>query len=331
MLSVIVPAYYAEKTLGHCLAALASQTSVDHTVEILVVDDGSTDRTAEVASAYPGVTLIRQAHQGPAAARNTGARKASGEILLFTDADCVPERDWVAEMTAPFADPRVAAVKGAYRTRQTGLIARFAQVEFEERYALLKRQSAIDFVDSYSAAFRTQAFWDVGGFDPAFPCPNNEDVDLSYRLARAGYRMVFNPRAVVYHTHPATFRAYLRVKFWRGYWRMVVYRRFPGKALRDSYTPQTLKLQIALFYTILGAICSKGLGRVENAMPVALALTFLFGGTTVPFALRAGRTDRALGFSSPLLLLARAGAIGLGAAWGLQSVLRGRVDPQVQN
>ena len=77
------------------------------------------------------------------------------------------------------------------------------------------------------------------GFDESFPVANNEDTDLSYRIAAAGHVMVFNPDAVVSHLrHPDSLRRYIRQKFWRGYWRMIVYRRHPGKMVKDTYTPR---------------------------------------------------------------------------------------------
>jgi len=313
--SIVVPAYNAERTLGECLAALERQSPPELAREIIVVDDGSSDRTPEVAARYPLVVLVRQANQGPAAARNAGAKRAAGEVLLFTDADCIPTPDWVAEMTAPLTDAAVVAVKGAYRTRQAALVARFAQIEFEERYARLALRPTTDFVDSYSAAIRTGAFWEAGGFDPAFPDPNNEDVDLSYRLARAGRPMVFNPRAIVYHQHPATLGRYLRTKFWRGYWRTIVYRRFPEKAMVDSYTPQLLKVQVLLVFGLVGGLALAPLVPGAALMAWGSGLGFL--AAAGPFAVRAWRADAALGALAPLLLAMRAGALGLGVMWAL--------------
>ncbi|MFP4346334.1 MAG: glycosyltransferase, partial [Anaerolineales bacterium] len=255
--SVIVPAYQAADVVGACVEALAQQSLPRPRYEILVVDDGSTDETAVVARAAGADRVFVIAHGGPAAARNAGIEAARGAILLFTDADCLPARDWLLRMTAPFKAPGVSGVKGAYRTEQQEIVARLAQCEFEERYDLLARQETIDFVDAYAAAFRRSALDEGGTFDVAFTQANNEDVDLSYRLAEAGHRLVFNREAVVYHRHPASWWRYLRVKTRRGYWRMLVYRMHPGKALQDSYTPQTLKLQVLLALLALGCV---GLG-----------------------------------------------------------------------
>ena len=240
---MIIPAYNAASILGKTLDAFISQDGAEQ-MEIIVVDDGSTDNTAEVARKYP-VQFLHKPNGGPASARNMGVMAATGDIVLFIDCDCVPQSGWLEAMTIPFTDSEISGVKGVYITRQKSLVARFVQLEFEERYRMLEKQRYIDFVDSYSAAFRKEAFFRVNGFDESFPKADNEDVDLSYKLANAGCKMIYQPQAVVEHTHPDTLWKYIKVKFNRGYWRMAVYKMHPGKAVKDSYTPQTLKLQIA--------------------------------------------------------------------------------------
>ncbi len=321
--SVIVPAYNAGKTIGDCLGALTGQSMDATDYEVIVVDDGSRDGTAEIVRTFP-VKYLRQLNRGPATARNHGAREARGEIILFTDADCVPSTGWIAEMTKPFGDPDVVAVKGAYRTNQRALIARFAQVEFEERFELLKRAASIDMVDTYSAAYRSDVFRQAGGFDESFPVANNEDTELSYKLSRMGRKMVFNPDAVVYHlNHPDSLRSYARLKFWRGYWRMVVYRRYPDKMMKDSYTPQTLKLQILFLFLALGWLPAMLLWPKVIVYPMAATL-FLYGLSMAPFALLAVRRDPVVGMLSPFFLSIRAASLGLGFLWGVLRQERGR-------
>src|SRR5262249_32228346 len=99
--------------INKCLDALLPQAEAKR-AEILVVDDGSTDSTADVVSHYPGVRLLKQANAGPAAARNRGALKAEGATLLFIDDDCIPEPDWLNTMLGPFVDPAIVGAKGAY-------------------------------------------------------------------------------------------------------------------------------------------------------------------------------------------------------------------------
>jgi GT2 family glycosyltransferase len=243
LFSIIVPTFNGAGRIGHCLDALLRQNS-NRSIEILVVNDGSTDDTAEVVSRYSGVCLINQANSGPAAARNRGALKARGGIVLFTDDDCVPAPGWLEAMLAPFQDPEVVGVKGAYRSHQRGLAARFVQVEYEDRYRLMKRLSSIDFVDTYSAAFRRDGFLAMTGYDTSFPLACAEDIELSYRMSARGLKMKFAPEAIVFHTHPDTLSKYLRKKYKFAFWRVIALRKNPSKVVKDSHTPQLMKLQL---------------------------------------------------------------------------------------
>lgn len=313
--SVIVPAYNSQKFIGKCIEALLAQKYQCEDYEVIVIDDGSTDKTADIIRAYP-VKYLFQKNQGPAAARNIGAKEARGEIILFTDSDCVPSENWIEEMMKPFEKPEVAAVKGAYKNGQKSIMARFAQLEFEERFEMLKRAKSIDMIDTYSAGYRKDIFLQMGGFDTSFPVANNEDTELSYRMSKLNYKMVFNPEAVVYHlNHPSSLKRYMRLKFWRGYWRMVVYKKFPDKMLKDTYTPQTLKLQILfLFLFLAGAPCS--LVSSKGIYPFLItAISFCV--VSLPFWVLAVRKDPVIGILAPFFLSIRAASLGFGMLYGV--------------
>ena len=318
MISVIIPAYNAEKTITQCIKSLLDQTVVREAYEVIVVNDGSTDNTEELLKSL-GIRYYSQANQGPAAARNKGVALSQGDIVLFTDSDCVAEKNWIQEMLSPFKNSEIVAVKGRYKSHQKGIIPRFAQLEFEERYGLLEKYPYIDFVDTYSAGFRKEIFLAVGGFDPSFPHANNEDVDLSYRLAHKGYLMVYNPKAIIYHQHPTGLLKYLKLKFWRGYWRMVVYRRYPSKALKDSYTPFNLKAQIVLFYLLLGNMPFFSLKTFKYHI---IILIVIFIATTISFNKIAIKKDPLVALLSPFLIFLRAVALGLGSLRGVWSTVR---------
>ncbi len=314
MISVVVPAYNAEETLEDCLAALEAQTVDGQRYEVIVVDDGSEDATAEIARSHD-VRLIRQENAGPAAARNRGARAAEGELLLFTDADCAPAPDWIARMREPFEDAEVVGAKGVYRTRQRSLVARFVQLEYERKYARMARQASIDFVDTYSAAYRRDVFLANGGFEAAFATSSVEDQELSFRLARKGYRMVFVPEAAVYHVHDVTPLAYARRKATIGIWKALLLRWHPERAVRDSHTPQVLKLQLAL--AAAACLCLAVVPLWRPAGWAALGALALLYGSALPFLVEIVRKDPAVALAAPLLLLLRALALGGGLAVGL--------------
>jgi glycosyltransferase involved in cell wall biosynthesis len=323
--SVVIPAYNAAGTLPDCLAAIAQQTLSPADYETIVADDGSDDDTARLAAQHGAGLVLQLPHRGPAAARNSGIGAARGEVILFTDADCRPAHDWLEQMLRPLEEPLVSGVKGSYRSDQREVVARLAQCEFEERYDRQERLASIDFVDSYAAAFRAQVLREAGGFNPAFPQANNEDVELSYRLAERGCRLVFNRQAVVFHRHVASWKGYARLKARRGYWRMIVYRLHPDKALRDSYTPQLLKLQVLLVCLMFGlALLSPFLPLLAVCALVCLAV-LLF--TAWPFTKLVARLDRPVAFWAPWFVLVRSCAFAAGVVAGVGAMLIGRAAP----
>ena len=319
MISIIVPTYNGSKKIGHCLDALICQ-KYEGEYEIIVVNDGSKDDTSQVVSRYPKARLVEQANQGPAAARNHGARLAGGEIILFTDDDCVPESDWIAEMVRPFQEEGIVGVKGRYLTRQKEIAARFVQLEYEDKYDYMQSHPYIDFIDTYSAAFKKDVFWEAGGYDCRFPVACAEDVDLSFRLSQKGHRMVYNPQAKVYHTHPNRVWDYLQKKRKFAYWRMEAIRKTPSKAMKDSHTPQTMKLQLAfppsVFLTLAGCVV------LPEMFYLLALLLLLFGLTSIPFTLKALQKDAGVGLCSPFLLFLRASAQFLGiSSWMLAFII----------
>jgi glycosyltransferase involved in cell wall biosynthesis len=312
--SIIIPTFNGASRIGNCLDALVKQAA-GRNVEILVVNDGSTDNTEAVVQRYSGVRLITQANAGPAAARNRGALKARGTIILFTDDDCVPMPAWLDAMIEPFEDPEVVGVKGVYRTRQKRLAARFVQIEYEDRYRLMAGLPCIDFIDTYSAAFRRDRFLEMTGYDTSFPVACAEDIELSYRMSARGWKMKFAPAAIVYHTHPDTLSRYLKKKYKFAFWRVLAVRKNPSKGLKDSHTPQVMKLQLLFAPALLLAVAFDL--TVRPAMPASVLVLAAFLVSTLPFALRAIGKDPIVGLLSPALLAARACAQVLGVTAGL--------------
>jgi len=311
LISVVIPIHNASEGLGACLDALERQTTpLD---EIIVVNDGPVDAAVEAIADRQGVIFLSQQQKGAAAARNLGAEQAQGEILLFTDADCVPESNWVEAMIAPFADREVIGVCGVVRTRQTGLIPRFIQLEYDYRYRNIARHTQIDFVNTGTAGYRKRVFMDSGGFREHLL--GAEDTELSFRLASAGYRMVFAPQAIVYHSHPESIVEYARRKNHYSYWRTLVYRRHPRKAVADSRTPQAQKIQVGLLFLLVtaatGSVFWRGLGWLAGG----LALLFLL--ISLPFWWWVLRQDLAVGLLTPVFILVATVSVGAGVIAGL--------------
>jgi len=308
--SVIVPVFNSAKVVGDCITSLLDQDYPKENYEIIIVDDGSTDNVKDVVSGLRGVRFIPQQHAGPAAARNLGVAKASGDIVLFTDADCIPNQDWIRQMVEPFSDAGVAGVSGTYRTlNSASLMARFVGYEIAHRHARMSRFDSIDFIGTAYAGYRKSVFEKFNGFDTGFATSSGEDPDLSFRMDAAGNRLVFQPHAVVAHRHPESLHAYLRQKFWRAYWRVRLYGKHPSKMRGESYTPALLIPQAAL--TVV-------------AMP-ALAVMPLFGGAcllvvlaiNLPFYLFVAQKELLAALASIPISLARNISFVAGAVTGI--------------
>ncbi len=315
--SVIIPAWNAAGILPDCLRALQQQEGgLDY--ELIVVDDGSSDETAAVAAGL-GARVIRQANAGPAAARNAGARQAHGAVLAFTDADCAPAGDWLLRLTAPLGDPQVVGVKGTYRTRQGERVARLVQAEYADKYRRMARRTTIDFIDTYSAAYRRGVFLENGGFDERFPVPSVEDQEFSFRLARKGYRLVFAPQAIVYHRHDRTWGEYLRRKWGIGYWKAFMLRWLPEKTFTDAHTAPEQRMQIVLLAGLLAAILAAALVPAAAGVfaLLALACALLFVLSALPFMRFLWAEDAGLVWLALPLHVCRALALGAGLAAGL--------------
>lgn len=272
--SVVVPVYNAQNEISRTLDALLEQ-DFERDYEIIPVDDGSTDGTKEILEKYSNrhekIKPVYQEKRGPAAARNRGAEESSGEFVLFTDSDCVPEKDWISQMVSSLEKEGVIGVQGRYEClNKNSTLARFIQYEVEERYERMERQEYIDFVGSYSAGYDRKVFLDFGGFDEDFKKASGEDPELSYRLDKEGYKMVFNPDAVVKHEHPDSIKDYLKMKFGRGYWGRLLYKKHPEKKSGQSYN--------SLFYFLripLTGLLSLGLLLSLSFDPKISLLTFI--------------------------------------------------------
>ncbi len=179
----------------------------------------------------------------------------------------------------------------------------------------MARLPTIDFIDTYAAAYRRDVFLRAGGFPTDVPIPSVEDIDLSFRLARAGHRLLFVPDAPVWHTHPSTLKSYLARKARYGFWRGLLYLRHPEKRRGDTHTDPALKRQFLLLLLTLafagGGIFWSPLWLVAGASLIAFLLT------TLPFVRWAWSRDRAVALAWPGVTLLRGWVQGTGLAVGL--------------
>lgn len=192
-ISVIIPAYNAEKTIARCLGALKKQLLLP--LEIIVVDDGSIDRTVELAK-EKAVVIPNIRKKGAGGARNTGAFAAKGDIVAFTDSDCVPGEDWLKNIASVFCDIDVCAVGGGY---SSGVNDSFWQRFCYEELFFRRRNidGQVKTLVSNNFACRRSAFLEEGGFPEEYPVC--EDMLLSYKLSKRGKVIWLNKNGVQHH------------------------------------------------------------------------------------------------------------------------------------
>jgi GT2 family glycosyltransferase len=310
---VVVPVHRIIDRLYACMRALGAQT-VRSSLEIIISLDGEVPLPGDLEAMADRV--VRGPKTGPAGARNRGYMSTDTRFVLFTDADCVPEPAWAETMISRL-EAGADGVKGVYSGGGRRLIQRLAQVDFEERYRMLARVGRIDMVDTYSAGFSRSALERATGFNEEFPVADSEDVDLSYRMVAMGMNLVFEPAARVGHEHRATWAEYFRLKVSRGRWRLRVLRSHPGKAVKDSYTPMLLRLQVMLAAGLPAFVAG---GFLHHAVWIAWPALFLC--SALPLMLTAMGKDPRLVPIVPVFIFVRGFALALGS---IRGILEGRV------
>lgn len=207
--SIVIPAKNEERNLGRCLDSLLQVEWDPREFEIMVVDNGSSDRTPQIAR-EKGVQVFVKPALTIAGLRNFGAREASGEIVAFIDADCTVERNWLAEAARYLEEPGVACFGSPPRVPGDATWVQSA-------WYLVRRKEAVgetDWLESMNMFVRREAFLSCGGFDEALvTC---EDYDLSLRIKEAGL-LVNDSRIVATHYgEAATLGHFFRKERWRG-------------------------------------------------------------------------------------------------------------------
>ncbi len=165
--TVLIPVYNEEENIGRCLSSILRSNYPKNKLEVIVIDDGSTDNTGEKAR-EAGVKVVRTKHIGKSRALNEGLRKAKGDVIIVIDSDIRIEEDTIKKLASKFKDPRVGVVSGMVRTRGSSLIERFQKIEFAYISTLINRHYSagipIPFVYGAVSAFRRDALESIGGF-----------------------------------------------------------------------------------------------------------------------------------------------------------------------
>ncbi len=246
--SVIIPVYNGERTLAICLESLLNQNYPRDSYEIIVVENGSTDRTAAIAQSYQ-VRLLHSAERGPSAARNLGIASSHAEIIAFTDADCIAHVDWLRELVQPYSDARVGGVAGeilAYKHDELNIIENFLD-EFPPLQNFMKGEVEFrPYLFTANASYRRDILQKLNGFNTSLFTA--EDVDLSWRVQIiTEFNVCYAPQAIIYHHHRSTLKGLCRQYRQYGFGEItldMIYKSQPGYPRNLSFQLRRILKQI---------------------------------------------------------------------------------------
>lgn len=209
--SIVVPVYQGAGHIRDCLESLMALDYPGDLLEIIVVDNGSTDGTPDLVRAFP-VQLLFETERGAGRARNLGIARARHDVVAFTDSDCVVRPDWLKKLVAPFADERVGGCGGKLVPAPPRNVVEaygIAKDILSQERAFKREILSPPFFITANAAYRRRVLDEVGGFDHDFTV-SGEDADLAWRVRWRWHHLRYVPEAVVEHRHRSNLRGMLR-------------------------------------------------------------------------------------------------------------------------
>jgi glycosyltransferase involved in cell wall biosynthesis len=226
--SVIIPVLNGERTLRDCLNSLLKMDYPEERREILVVDNGSTDSTAEIIKNLP-VRYVQERRRGIPYARNKGIEESRGEIIAYTDSDCVVSKRWLSELVQGFEDGKIGAIEGETvdYPPSTPIERYMARRRIKSKKFRLK-SPLYPYINTVNVAFLRGVFDRIGVFDTRFK--GGSDVDLSWRFFQESkFELGYNPRAIVFHHHRNTVSGFFHQHVRMGRGMAVLSKKYPGR------------------------------------------------------------------------------------------------------
>jgi GT2 family glycosyltransferase len=293
--------------------------------ETIVVDDGSTDDTQSILKSFPGIRVVRQTNQGLSAARNAGIWTADGEIVAFTDSDCVADPDWLYHLAREFENGDFVGVGGPNLTPEENRpTARSISLAPGHATHVLLAQDDAEHIPGCNMAFRRDALIEMGGFDPLF-WKAGDDVDIAWRLQDMGFRIGFSTSAFVWHHRRPAVKGYLKQQIGYGEAEALLSRKHPhrfndrgqsiwGGAIYAGLDHSTLLAEPNINYGIFG---SAGFQCVYEKRGSGLAYLL----TSLEWWLVCATLTLAGFFARPALFLGLAGlgtSVAISGIWAFQ-------------
>lgn len=316
--SLVIPGRNCGQTIRLCLEAVVPLLETPRLGEIIFVDDGSTDDTAEIVAEFP-VSCVPGGGRGPGAARNVGWRAARHPLVWFVDADCVAEPDALNLLLPHLDDPKVGGVSGSYGIMNPeSLLACLIHEEIVERHRVMPQR--VDFLATFNVVYRREILDRLDGFDEHFL--KGQDAELSWRVLAAGYELRFVFESRVKHFHATRLGRYLRTQRQQGYWRVWLHLSHSGHATGDTYSSWVDHVQPPLAMLVLASAPLVLFGRL-GWIPAALVALLPAAQAPMTFRLlRRLRRPRYVWYAAMSFI--RAFWRGVGMTHGMLGYLVGR-------
>lgn len=272
--SIIVASYNGASTLKLCLESLQRLNYPDY--EIILVDDGSTDATQQIVSAFPAVRGVRhEKNFGLSVARNTGIIASSGEIVAFTDSDCRADEDWLYYLVGSLIDSEFVGVGGPnLLPPEDSRVAAAVMVSPGGPAHVMLTDREAEHIPGCNMAFYKRALEEIGGFDPIF-MKAGDDVDVCWRLQQGGCKIGFSPSAFVWHYRRSSLGAYLKQQEGYGEAEALLVRKHPenfnsfGGGIWQGriYAPSKFGIELRAPVIYHGLFGSAGFQKIYSSAP----------------------------------------------------------------
>jgi cellulose synthase/poly-beta-1,6-N-acetylglucosamine synthase-like glycosyltransferase len=215
--SIIVPVKNGEKTLKKCIDSILNLNYPNY--ELIIVNDGSTDNTQKILEEYKDkIKIINTQGVGPSKARNLAVKQAKGELVAFTDSDCIVDKEWLNELVKCFKiEENLAGVGGEQLSPQDE--SNFGKIVNNFMHSIgiieyVKDEKEVVFTQhnpTCNSIYKKEVFEKLGGFkEGLWP---GEDVEFDYRVTKTGYKLLFNPKAIVYHYRPQNIKKFIKMMY----------------------------------------------------------------------------------------------------------------------
>ncbi len=242
--SIIVPVYNGERYIGNCIKSLLELNYPSTKYEIIIVDNNSKDNTYRIVQEYPVVLIKEDRIQSSYAARNAGLNIANGEIIAFTDSDCVADKDWLALAVGQLR-------QGEDIGCVAGKIEGYSPSNYIEEYLVRNRSLSEEFTLNHrflpypptaNAIYRKDVFKSIGKFEENWI--SGGDADIAWRMQlHSNYRIIYCRDAVIYHIHRSTLKGFFKQKATWGYGEVLLHKKYKPKYGEQNHdlTKQIIK------------------------------------------------------------------------------------------